>query len=202
MAGRLDESTLAGRVVLIGASFTGNSDANASPFGSTPVSGVERLAATIDTILGGHFLLEKPIALAGHRAARGVDPGRTGRACGGAIADLVCSRIGSGTHAGVGGNHPKSRLDMAYGCRLVNPLLALGVALLTALMFRYWISDRDARFIKSAFRHYLAPDLIDALASDPARLRLGGESRTITTLFCDIRGFTAYPNKCGMIPRP
>ena len=41
-----------------------------------------------------------------------------------------------------------------------------------------------------AFSHYLAPALVERLAADPGALRLGGESREITVLFCDIRGFT------------
>lgn len=47
------------------------------------------------------------------------------------------------------------------------------------------------RAVTSAFRHYLAPALVDRLARDPSALRLGGERRRVTVLFCDLRGFTA-----------
>jgi adenylate cyclase len=47
------------------------------------------------------------------------------------------------------------------------------------------------RAVTSAFRHYLAPALVDRLARDPAALRLGGERRNVTVLFCDLRDFTA-----------
>jgi adenylate cyclase len=57
-----------------------------------------------------------------------------------------------------------------------------------------------------AFSHYLAPALVERLAADPGALRLGGESREITVLFCDIRGFTtlaehlqAQPEQLTMI---
>ena len=44
--------------------------------------------------------------------------------------------------------------------------------------------------IKAAFRHYLAPDLVNVLAAHPERLKLGSETRCMTMMFCDVRGFT------------
>jgi adenylate cyclase len=45
--------------------------------------------------------------------------------------------------------------------------------------------------VRAAFRHYLAPDLVNRLAENSAQLKLGGETRTISVMFSDIRGFTA-----------
>jgi adenylate cyclase len=36
----------------------------------------------------------------------------------------------------------------------------------------------------------LSPALVQRLANDPSQLKLGGERRTLTILFCDVRGFT------------
>ena len=52
-------------------------------------------------------------------------------------------------------------------------------------------TEKDGRFIRNAFAHYLAPALVERLASDPEQLTLGGEERELTLLFCDIRGFTS-----------
>ncbi|MFO1070385.1 MAG: adenylate/guanylate cyclase domain-containing protein [Geminicoccaceae bacterium] len=49
---------------------------------------------------------------------------------------------------------------------------------------------RGRRQIKDAFRRYLSPELVEILAREPGRLKLGGERREMTFLFCDIRGFT------------
>lgn len=46
------------------------------------------------------------------------------------------------------------------------------------------------RYIKQAFSRYLSPDLVELLAADPSRLNLGGTTRCLTIMFCDIRGFT------------
>lgn len=40
------------------------------------------------------------------------------------------------------------------------------------------------------FQLYLMPEVIDELAEHPELLSLGGQEKTLTILFCDIRGFT------------
>ena len=44
--------------------------------------------------------------------------------------------------------------------------------------------------IKKQFEHYLDPRMVRKLQKDPSLLKLGGERRDMTFLFCDIRGFT------------
>lgn len=56
------------------------------------------------------------------------------------------------------------------------------------------------RRIKQAFDRYLPPVLVERLASDPAQLRLGGESRLMTIMFCDIREFTGLSEKYKEAP--
>ena len=49
--------------------------------------------------------------------------------------------------------------------------------------------------IKKQFEHYLAPAMGKRLQKDPSLLKLGGETRTMTFLFSDIRGFTPISEK-------
>ncbi|NYT29111.1 adenylate/guanylate cyclase domain-containing protein [Rhizobium sp. WYCCWR 11128] len=49
---------------------------------------------------------------------------------------------------------------------------------------------RNKRQITRAFAQYISPDLVKRLSSDPSQLKLGGERRTLSVLFSDVRGFT------------
>ena len=49
--------------------------------------------------------------------------------------------------------------------------------------------------IKKQFEHYLDPGMVKKLQKDPSLLKLGGETRNMTFLFCDIRGFTPISEK-------
>ena len=49
--------------------------------------------------------------------------------------------------------------------------------------------------IKRQFEHYLAPEMVKKLQKDPSLLKLGGETRNMTFMFSDIRGFTPISEK-------
>ena len=49
--------------------------------------------------------------------------------------------------------------------------------------------------IKRQFEHYLAPEMVKKLQKDPSLLKLGGETKTMTFMFSDIRGFTPISEK-------
>jgi len=82
----------------------------------------------------------------------------------------------------------------AFAAGVVVPIamLAVTAALAYSLTYayRFVVEDKERRWIQHAFRHYLAPVLVDRLAADPEALRLGGEKRRVTVFFSDIAGFT------------
>jgi len=43
---------------------------------------------------------------------------------------------------------------------------------------------------RDAFSKYLSPDMVNVVAENPDQLKLGGDKREMTLLFCDVRGFT------------
>ena len=49
--------------------------------------------------------------------------------------------------------------------------------------------------IKKQFEHYLEPKMDKKLQQNPDLLKLGGETKELTFLFCDIRGFTPLSEK-------
>jgi adenylate cyclase len=74
---------------------------------------------------------------------------------------------------------------------LVAPVFAAAGAFVAAALLSYGVEGRQRRFIKSAFRHYLSPQVIDRVLDDPTLLRLGGERREISAFFSDVAGFTS-----------
>ncbi|MFQ6617532.1 MAG: adenylate/guanylate cyclase domain-containing protein, partial [Fidelibacterota bacterium] len=59
-----------------------------------------------------------------------------------------------------------------------------------ALAYRYFVADKDKRYLKGSFQHYISAEVVDEIIKDPSKLTLGGEKKDITILFSDIRGFT------------
>jgi adenylate cyclase len=81
------------------------------------------------------------------------------------------------------------RLGHVFVSPLAPALAFLGVAVAQAGL-DYAEERRRRRAITRAFSQYLSPALVERLARDPSQLKLGGERRTLTVLFCDVRGFT------------
>ncbi|MBI3544131.1 MAG: adenylate/guanylate cyclase domain-containing protein [Deltaproteobacteria bacterium] len=71
--------------------------------------------------------------------------------------------------------------------------LAAIYLVITALRFRH--EEREKRGIRAAFDKYVSPAVIDTMLKDPSRLRLGGEKKTLSVLFSDIRGFTSLSER-------
>ena len=71
------------------------------------------------------------------------------------------------------------------------PLIAIFVTYLTLVFINYFREQKDRQRIRSAFTHYLSPTLVEQLANAPEKLVLGGETRNMTILFSDVRGFTS-----------
>jgi adenylate cyclase len=200
VAGRVPAAELRGRIVLIGASFIGNSDSNSSPFGSTELPGTERMANVIDTIVrrgwistditaSSFVVVGAVLAIAGlSGAAASRLPTRAALAAAFVPLALWC---GAAQVAFIRGLW----LPVAW------PLMALIVAMGAILLFRYWVVDRQGRHVMAAFQHYLAPEFVKMLAAQPDRLRLGGEAREITLLFSDIRDFTSIAEQFKSNPQ-
>ncbi len=91
---------------------------------------------------------------------------------------------------------------LMQGLLLPVPQVALACAALFALVYayRFMIEDRTRRRIVTAFRHYLAPALVDRLSETADGLKLGGEVREVTVLFADLAGFTALAER--LVDRP
>lgn len=189
LEGRIDPARLKDKAVLIGSSAIGLQDLRATPLGVV-MPGVEIHAQALEAILAG-TMLRRP------NDAQGVEI-LAGLLLGLAMILLV-PRLGTALVLVLGFavaaamifvgfylfQQHRLLIDIAY------PLLA-GLSVFLVMVFaNYWREERQKREIRAAFQHYLAPALVERLAEEPELLRLGGETRDLTILFADLRGFTA-----------
>lgn len=70
-------------------------------------------------------------------------------------------------------------------------LLAGGGALVQRLLGE----ERQRRWLAGAFSRYVSEEVLQELLRHPERLCLGGERRTLSLLFCDIRAFTSMSER-------
>ncbi len=74
----------------------------------------------------------------------------------------------------------------------VLPLFLAG-GLLTfpiTFIYRFFVVDRERRYIENAFGHYIDPKMVEMIDMEEVGLTLGGEEREVTVFFSDIAGFT------------
>lgn len=72
----------------------------------------------------------------------------------------------------------------------IEPMLALAVALLFGMVYRYLSEEREKNLIYGMFGNYLSDSLVSAILRKPAMLKLGGERKIATAFFSDIKDFT------------
>src|SRR5262249_30861244 len=77
----------------------------------------------------------------------------------------------------------------------VYPWAVITLVYLTATLLGHLRTEAQRRQIRGAFSQFMSPHYVDELAAHPERLKLGGQTRTMTIMFCDIRGFTSLSEK-------
>ena len=81
------------------------------------------------------------------------------------------------------------------------------IAVIGSIVWAHLIYNNFAREnrlklqIKKQFEQNLAPDMVKKLQKNPELLKLGGDTRDMTFLFCDIRGFTPISEKFQSDPQ-
>lgn len=74
---------------------------------------------------------------------------------------------------------------------MVFPLLTVASLYVSVTSYRFLTEEREKRKIRGAFQQYLSPSVVNAVTKDPSKLKLGGEEKSLSILFSDIRGFTS-----------
>ena len=188
VAGRFAPEQVANKIVLVGTSAIGLLDNKTTPL-ERSMPGVEVHAQVLESALTGQILsspsyataIELLVTVAVAFAIILFAPIL------GALPLLAFGLAVAGCLVGA------SWYRYAHSGLLIDATFPLGASFLvylTLVFTNYFREQVDRNRIRSAFGQYLSPALVEQLAQNPEKLKLGGEERPMTIMFSDVRGFT------------
>ncbi len=68
--------------------------------------------------------------------------------------------------------------------------IILGLNFSVLALLKFYFSEKKRLFLKKAFSNYVSDDLIEDIVRHPEMLKLGGQVKTASVLFCDLKNFT------------
>lgn len=197
LQGTADKNVLKGRIVLLGTSAPGLLDLRATPM-EEAYPGVEVHANLIAGMLKG-TTLEFPEYTLGAEVVMLIIVGLGMILAGTLLSPLNTTLF---TLAGISLYLAFNHYVWAEG-HIVLPV-ASGVLMVLAMFllhmsYGYFVETRGKRQITGLFGQYVPPELVDEMAKAPTQYSLEAESRELTVLFSDVRGFTTISE--GLAPR-
>ena len=192
LSGDFNENKIQNRIVILGLDAAGLSVLKYTPFGLTTDQMIS--AQALDTALTGKYLLRIPQADTYEIIFMALL---------GLLMILLVPRVSVLLSIplllfATGGISYASFLAYANKGFLIDPSFAV------LFIFVIWshstynnfaTQSRLRKQIKKQFEHYLDPGMVKKLQKDPTLLKLGGETKEMTFLFSDIRGFTPISEK-------
>ncbi len=184
-----------GHIVFVGTSAVGLSDLRITTLGET-VPGVSLHSQLAKQILTGSFL-QRPDWADGAEMAMAVAITLLMMAVLPYTGAFVSALFGALCSACV---LALSWIAFDWHGILIEPLFAMltgGAVYVVSITLTFAATERERRFVRSAFQRYLAPTLLKKLEAAPEQLVLGGELRDVSMMFLDIRNFTGISEKLG-----
>ena len=189
LTGKVPPERIRGKYVLLGTSAAGLFDIRSIPTNPV-VPGVEVHAQMIESVLGNTYLsrpawswvAEIGLMIVGGLAMVVLVPWI------GASWTLLVFLALTGSAAGFSWYLYTEQL------RLFDAWFAIATILLLYVVLTYTsyaAEEAERRQTRDAFSKYLSPAMVEQVVEDPALLTLGGSSKDMTILFCDVRGFTS-----------
>jgi adenylate cyclase len=186
--GKVKREEIEGRIVFVGARAVGLGDLRATPL-DPAIPGVDVHAQLVESLMSGALLyrpdwamgLERVIAVLAFfmtMALLFLAPA--------VVAALFGPTLVAGFVAGA------FFLFDRYGL-LIDPvfpgLVVIGGYLVGAVTL-WRVESRARSEVRNAFGKFVAPAVVERLAENPELLVLGGETRELSVLFCDLRSFS------------
>ncbi|MBI1889268.1 MAG: adenylate/guanylate cyclase domain-containing protein [Burkholderiales bacterium] len=188
LKGNASTSDLSNRIVLIGTTAPGLFDLRATPV-RADYPGVEVHANVIKSILDGEFK-QKPDFELGFNLVQVMLVGLILIVALSSLSPLYSVLFTLATGASVVGfnfwmyESQNMVLPVAAVLILISALFVMNIA------WGYLFEYRKGRAMVNLFGEYVAPELVAVMSEDPESYNMEGESRELTVLFCDVRGFT------------
>ena len=186
--GALAPAEFKGKIVLVGATAPGLQDLRATPVGAV-FPGVEVHANLISGLLDQRLFAVPDYApgydvvvllAAGLLLAFGLSLLSAPRAV--LLAALTAAMaVGLNTW-------------LYLGAGLVLPMAAtlamIALAVVLNMSWGYFVEARASRSLAKLFGTYVPPQLVDEMRANPRRYSMRAQSKELTVMFCDMRGFT------------
>ena len=188
LQGRASRSDLEGKIVLVGATAPGLLDLRSTPVGKV-YPGVEIHANLISGMLDGRIKQMPPYVLGAEFALLALsglamalvlpllNPFRATLITGLVLAAVVVTNVAVWEYGNL-------VLPLASGVLMILLLFALNMS------YGFFVESRAKRQITGLFGQYVPPELVDEMSRHPDRFSMEGESREMSVLFSDVRGFT------------
>nr|WP_218892665.1 adenylate/guanylate cyclase domain-containing protein [Duganella sp. 1224] len=197
LTGRAPADVLKGTAVLIGTTAPGLVDLRATPV-NPEYPGVEIHANIIRSILDNSFKLRPDwawpaealtILLLGLALSFGLA----------ALSPLRATLAGAlALAAAFGANYYLYReLDLIFNLAML--VIVIVSVFVLNVVWGYFFEVRKGAALVSRFGEYVAPELVAQMAENPAAYNMDGESRELTVMFVDVRGFTTISE--GLTPK-
>ena len=193
VTGKADPALFKDKIVLVGATAIGIYDIRATPF-SPVFPGVEVHANVMENILHDDFIIQPDWM-------RVFDLGSI--LIIGLLMGLVLPRVRSAY-----GLIPWVAVTVIYYgidrylfeakgviVSTVYPIAEVTFIFLGITFYKYLTEEKKRKQYREAFSRYVSASVVNEILKDPDRLKLGGERKTLTVMFSDIRGFTSISEK-------
>ena len=192
LSSEFDANTVKGKIVVVGLDAAGLSVLKYTPFGLT--TDQEITAQALDTLLTGKYLFRHSQADTYEILFMGLL---------GLLMIILIPRVSVLFSIPLlvfvlGGISYASYMAYANKGFLIDPSFAVIYIFLIwshSTYNNFATQSRLRKQIKKQFEHYLDPGMVKKLQKNPSLLKLGGETKTMTFMFSDIRGFTPISEK-------
>ncbi|HCE10315.1 MAG TPA: adenylate/guanylate cyclase domain-containing protein [Oxalobacteraceae bacterium] len=194
--GRLPVDTLEQKIVLVGTTVPGLKDLRTAPV-RLDYPGVEMHANVISSILN-HDFKQRPDTAVEFEIVQAAVVGIVLMIALSALRPVLSILFALAMAGAVIGFNFWMYQSFNLVLPMATALLLILALFVVNIAWGYLFEYRKGRAIVSLFGEYVAPELVAEMASDPARYSMEGESRELTVLFVDVRGFTTISE--GLAP--